>query len=148
MDSLESFASAFFQQSAPVTSAYRGRLAFIGEDGVWHVYMNSSTPTRCVGFGDAEAGDMVLVIKHPNGHCSAIGGVSTGGGGGSGDKSYIHTQTTDAYVWNIAHYLGKRPSITIVDSGGNVVEGEESYIDENNVQVRFNVETRGQAYCN
>lgn len=148
MESLESFAKAFFPKQDSPTSAYRGVLQWIGEDGIWHVRLNASGTTSCVGFGDAGAGDMVLVIKHPNGHCSAIGGVSTGGGGGSGDKYHVHNQGSDAFIWNITHNLNKNPSVTIVDSGGNVIEGFVNYIDSNNVQVQFNVETRGVAYCN
>jgi hypothetical protein len=38
------------------------------------------------------------------------------------------TQGVAAATWDIAHNLGKKPSIMVVDSGDNVVEGSEVYI--------------------
>ena len=148
MESLESFAKAFFPKQDSPTSAYRGVLQWIGDDGIWHVRLNSSGTTSCVGFGDAEAGDMVLVIKHPNGHCSAIGGVSTGGGGGSGDRFYTHVQQTPSTVWEVTHGLGKHPSVTVVDSGGTVVIGEVDYTSADSVRLTFSAQFSGTAYFN
>ncbi len=36
----------------------------------------------------------------------------------------------------------------IVDSADNVVEGAETYIDENTIEVRFNGAFKGKAYLN
>lgn len=65
-----------------------------------------------------------------------------------GDKTYIHTQSSASAVWEIQHNLDKYPSVTIVDSGNNVVIGEVVYIDKNNVRVTFNAAFSGKAYMN
>jgi len=51
--------------------------------------------------------------------------------------TYTHTQGVAASVWNIEHNLNRYVQITIVDSGGNVVEGAESYDENNNGKVNF-----------
>lgn len=72
-----------------------------------------------------------------------------GGGGGTGeDASYVHVQSTPAALWSISHGLGKYPSVTVVDSGGSVVEGDVNYISTNNVQLTFSAAFSGSAYLN
>lgn len=62
--------------------------------------------------------------------------------------TYIHTQAIASDTWVINHNLNKKPSITIVDSADNVVEGAEKYIDANTVEIRFNGAFKGKAYLN
>lgn len=73
-----------------------------------------------------------------------------GGGGGEGgnDSYYEHIQNTASDEWIINHNLNKKPSITTVDSADNVVVGEETYIDENNVKITFKGKFKGKAYLN
>lgn len=61
---------------------------------------------------------------------------------------YTHVQGIASDTWVIKHNLNKKPSITIVDSADNVVEGAEKYIDENTVEIYFNGAFKGQAYLN
>ena len=62
--------------------------------------------------------------------------------------TYIHNQGEASDTWVINHNLGKKPSITIVDSADNVVEGAEKYIDENTIEIYFNGAFKGKAYLN
>jgi|GEM_PF-5873633 len=68
--------------------------------------------------------------------------------GEAGDKTYVHVQNSASATWVIFHNLDKFPSITIVDSGGDVVEGDISYIDNNTAMAEFSVPFGGKAYCN
>lgn len=70
------------------------------------------------------------------------------GPSGSGDLHYEHDQLSPQSVWTISHNLGKYPSISVVDSGGNVVIGEIEHIDNNNVTLTFSSAFSGKAYCN
>lgn len=70
---------------------------------------------------------------------------SAGGGGGT---TYIHHQTQAAAVWEITHNLSKYPSVTAVDSSGNVVFGDVRYISANNLTVTFVGAFSGLAYLN
>jgi len=64
------------------------------------------------------------------------------------DKHFIFTQGTPAATWVINHNLGKRPSVMIVDSGDNEVEGCTNYIDDNNLELVFSAPFSGKAYLN
>lgn len=71
-------------------------------------------------------------------------GVESGGE----DKTYVYSQVVAAKTWDIEHNLNKYPSVSVVDSGNNVVVGEVTYIDKNNVRVNFNAAFSGNAYLN
>lgn len=62
------------------------------------------------------------------------------------DLSYIHNQASAASTWTINHGLQFIPSITVVDSSGNVVEGSYNYPDTNTVIATFSSAFAGKAY--
>ena len=57
-------------------------------------------------------------------------------------------QADAASQWVINHSLEKFPSVTVVDSAGNVVYGQVNYVDENTVTVDFGASFSGTAYLN
>jgi len=67
---------------------------------------------------------------------------------GTGDKNRVHVQSMAAAVWQVAHNLDKMVSVTVVDTGGNTVEGSILFIDLNNIQITFSAPFTGQAFCN
>jgi hypothetical protein len=69
-------------------------------------------------------------------------------GGLGGDANYVHSQGAPSATWTINHNLGKHPSVTVVDSGDNVVIGEVMYIDANNLTLNFSAPFGGKAYLN
>lgn len=79
---------------------------------------------------------------------NAAQGKFVGGGSSASDLSYHYTQSVPSANWTIAHGLGKNPSVSVVDSGGNMVFGDISYIDSNNLTVSFSVPFAGVAYLN
>lgn len=64
------------------------------------------------------------------------------------DKNYVHTQPVPAVEWIIKHNLKKFCSVIIVDSSDNVVVGDISYIDQDNIKIAFTGALSGKAYCN
>lgn len=66
----------------------------------------------------------------------------------STDTFYKFTQGSASSEWDITHNLNKYPSVTVVDSGGSVVEGEIDYVDLNNLKVLFSAGFSGVAYLN
>ena len=62
--------------------------------------------------------------------------------------SRILKQAQAAKVWTVAHNLGKRPAVTVVDSAGTVVIGEVDYLDDNTVRLTFCAAFSGTAYFN
>jgi len=65
-----------------------------------------------------------------------------------GDARFVYTQPSPSASWSVAHNLGKRPAIEVVDSAGTVVYGEYLYIDDNNVRLNFSAPFSGAAYFN
>ena len=64
------------------------------------------------------------------------------------DSHFTFEQNIASDIWEINHNLNKKPAIMTVDSADNVVIGEEQYIDNNNVIIRFNSKFKGKAYLN
>ena len=62
--------------------------------------------------------------------------------------TYIHNQDVSSDTWNVKHNLNKYPSVTVIDSGDNVVYGDVKYIDKNNLQINFSAAFGGKAYLN
>ena len=65
-----------------------------------------------------------------------------------GVPTFIYPQVVPAKIWNITHNLGKFPSITVIDTGNTVVQGEYTYINNNSVALKFSAPFGGKAYLN
>lgn len=59
---------------------------------------------------------------------------------------YIYYQNTPSDTWTISHNLTFHPNVTVVDSGGSVVEGEISYPSPTTVLLTFRSGFSGRAY--
>jgi hypothetical protein len=71
-----------------------------------------------------------------------------GGGGGGSDAYFPYSQVAPSATWVVTHNLNKRPSVTVVDSGGNVVEGDVFHNSANQLTISFTVAFSGTAYLN
>lgn len=65
-----------------------------------------------------------------------------------GDKNYIFDQGIPSDVWIIPHYLGKKPSVTVIDTAGTECTGEVQHIDNNKLIIKFNNSFSGIATLN
>ena len=65
-----------------------------------------------------------------------------------GVPTFVFEQAAPATVWNIQHNLGKFPSVSVVNNNDIVINGEVTYIDNNNVQLNFSAGFSGKAYLN
>ena len=70
---------------------------------------------------------------------------ATGPQGASGGF-FTFTQASPASTWTIAHNLGYRPNISVVDSAGSQVEGNAVWTDINNLTITFSGAFSGVAY--
>lgn len=64
------------------------------------------------------------------------------------DAHHQHSQQTASAAWNIAHNLGKNPSVTVTNSADVEVIGDIEYVDLNNLTITFTSAFSGKAYCN
>jgi len=60
----------------------------------------------------------------------------------------IFNQDTPATTWSVVHGLNKFPSVTVVDSSGNVVLGEIVYLGPFSLTITFESSFSGKAYLN
>jgi hypothetical protein len=60
--------------------------------------------------------------------------------------SYEHMQGSASNSWTITHNLGFKPNVTVIDSAGNIVEGEITYTNTNSLTVSFQSAFSGNAY--
>ena len=65
--------------------------------------------------------------------------------GPAGGSAYIHQQPLPAATWVINHNLGYRPSVEILDSGSQEIEGEVSHPTVHQTVVTLSPATAGQA---
>jgi hypothetical protein len=76
------------------------------------------------------------------------GRVTNGTNPGASGSAYVHTQSSPASTWNIAHNLGRFPSVTVVDSAKSVITSDPQYLDNNNIRIVFSAPFSGYAYLN
>jgi len=93
---------------------------------------------------DVQATGFSIAGGTSNEYLMADGSVNSNGG----DLTYTHNQSSASNSWSITHNLGKFPSISVVDSGLNVVQGEVIYTDNNSLTINFTASFSGKAYLN
>ncbi len=64
------------------------------------------------------------------------------------DRTLVFTQGTASTSWSIAHNMGKFPSVTVVNTAGDEVEADVTFIDANNLSLAFASAFSGSAYLN
>ena len=60
--------------------------------------------------------------------------------------AHEHIQNVASATWVITHNLGFKPNVTIIDSAGNIVEGEIAYTNSDSLIVTFSIAFSGEAY--
>lgn len=61
-------------------------------------------------------------------------------------RRHVHSQDSPSSTWTINHELGGKPSVTVVDTGDNVVHGDVQYISSTQVICSFSAPFAGFAY--
>lgn len=59
---------------------------------------------------------------------------------------HVHNQGFPSATWAIAHNLGWKPSVTIIDSMDNIVMGDVRHISTTQLEVTFSSQFSGTAY--
>jgi len=60
--------------------------------------------------------------------------------------TYVHNQAVSSNTWVVTHNMGFFPSVSVVDSGGNMVIGDVTYISEDQISIAFSAYFGGKAY--
>jgi hypothetical protein len=67
--------------------------------------------------------------------------------------TYTHSQTSSSNTWTVTHNLGRFPSVTVVDTGGTIIEAPITYNSANQLTITFfqggsALATTGKAHLN
>jgi hypothetical protein len=62
--------------------------------------------------------------------------------------NYVHDQQVASATWVITHNMGKKPSVSIVDTADDEVIGQVTYNSNNQVTLTFSSPVSGKAYLN
>lgn len=65
--------------------------------------------------------------------------------GPSGVVAFVHIQTSPSTTWTINHNLGFRPSVELLDSGSQEIDGAIAHPTTNQTVVTLNPATAGLA---
>jgi hypothetical protein len=70
---------------------------------------------------------------------------TTAGPQGPSGSAYVHTQSSSSSTWTINHNLGFRPSVELLDSGSQEIDGDIAHPTINQTVVTLNPATAGLA---
>lgn len=68
--------------------------------------------------------------------------------GPPGGGTYMHAQNDPAAVWNVAHNMGRYPSVTVVDSNFEEIYPDVKYLDSNVIRVTHGAAITGLVFIN
>jgi hypothetical protein len=69
------------------------------------------------------------------------------GEAGKDAKEFNFEQLSPASTWYVNHNFGYPPSVTVFNSGGEVVEGQILHVTNNLTLIYFNIALSGNARC-
>lgn len=64
------------------------------------------------------------------------------------DLNFTYNQSPASAIWTITHNLNKFPNYTVIDSSGDEVEGDVTYINNTQLTLTFSAAFSGTAYLN
>lgn len=70
----------------------------------------------------------------------------TGAGGSTGGLRYTHTQTVPSSSWTVAHGLGTKPGVLVIENSGQELLAEVHYPNDNQTVIVFGSPFAGTAY--
>jgi hypothetical protein len=59
---------------------------------------------------------------------------------------FEYEQQVPSATWVVTHNLGRLPSVTVIDSGDNIVIGDILFLNNNQVEISFTGSFAGKAY--
>ncbi|NCU71477.1 MAG: hypothetical protein EBY66_00440 [Candidatus Fonsibacter lacus] len=76
---------------------------------------------------------------------STVTAVTEGPQGPAGGTAFVYQQTAPATTWTINHNLGYKPSVELLDSGSQEIDGDVSHPSDNQTVVTLNPASAGLA---
>lgn len=61
-------------------------------------------------------------------------------------QQFVFTQLIPLTIWNIVHGLNRHPTVLVMDTAGDIVEGTITFVNLNTVSLSFSIGISGTAY--
>lgn len=90
---------------------------------------------------EGDAGTTVVTVPVT----SIVTATTQGPQGPPGAGAYVFTQSSPASTWTINHNMGFRPSVELLDSGSQEIDGEVAHPSINQTIITLNPATAGVA---
>lgn len=107
--------------------------------------VNVTAVTNTVTVTEGDGGTTVVTVPVT----STVTAITEGPQGPQGvpgsSLAYVHTQTTPSTSWAINHNLGFKPSVELLDSGSQEIEGDVAHPSVNQVVITLALATAGSA---
>lgn len=107
-----------------------------------NVISKTNTNNVDVIVGDSISVDVISKTEQPT-----VDVIITGGIVGT-DKNFVFNQQEASDTWTINHTLNKFPSVSVVDSAGDIVIGNVTYNSTSQIILTFSASFSGKAYLN
>jgi hypothetical protein len=76
---------------------------------------------------------------------STVTAITEGPQGPAGGAAFVYQQSTPSTVWTINHNLGYKPSVELLDSGSQEIDGDVAHPSDNQTVVTLNPASAGLA---
>lgn len=96
-----------------------------------------------------DSGVLVVEVDRPTA-ADVVELIHPGPQGPKGDATafYVHTQTAPSTTWTMAHNLGFKPSVELLDTGSQEIEGDVVHLSQNVCIASFTLPIAGFARLN
>jgi hypothetical protein len=98
--------------------------------------------------GNTDFYDLALTYVSGNGNITNLKNYTVVLFAGAQDKEFKFHQNNASATWTIAHNLNKFPSVTVQLTNGDIVVGDVSHTNKNNLTISFSSVQSGYAYLN
>ena len=103
--------------------------------------VNVTAVSNTVTVTEGDAGTTVVTVPVT----SVVTATTEGPQGPAGSGGYVFTQSTPSTTWTINHNLGFRPSVELLDTGSQEIDGDVAHPSINQTIVTLNPATAGLA---
>jgi hypothetical protein len=97
--------------------------------------------TNTVVVTEGDSGSTVVTVPVT----SVVTATTQGPQGPAGAGAYVHIQSSASTTWTINHNFGFRPTVELLDTGGQEIDAEVSHPSINQTVVTLNPATAGTA---
>lgn len=134
----------------PGLSAITGSVLVMGDDTLVPQFMgpnDGSVELWAKPQGTASTYQMAADIEARIVTIESSAGITLSAADARYARPFVHVQDVPGTEWIVHHNLGYFPSVSLVDTSGDVITSDIVYVDANTLRVELVYSVGGKAYC-